>query len=198
MKWKNEAEKKNIFEEEIAPFYDSLNNLAFHLTKNVEDAKDLMQETYFRAFKFFDKFQEGTNLKAWLFKILKNTYINQYRKVKRTPSSVSYDDVEPFVDTLLEGDNETENELEEEATGFNLTDEVASALKKLDDEFKLVIVLADIEGFTYQEIAEILEIPIGTVRSRLSRARKKLQKQLETYAKRKGYIGGKSFDEEDM
>ena len=196
MKWKNETEKKSIFEEEIAPYYDSLNNLAFHLTKNVEDAKDLMQETYFRAFKFFDKFQEGTNLKAWLFKILKNTYINQYRKVKRTPSSVSYDDVEPFVDTLLEGDNETENELEEEATGFNLTDEVANALKRLDDEFKLVIVLADIEGFTYQEIAEILEIPIGTVRSRLSRARKKLQKQLENYAKRKGYISGKSFDED--
>lgn len=198
MKWKNETEKKSIFEEEIAPYYDSLNNLAFHLTKNVEDAKDLMQETYFRAFKFFDKFQEGTNLKAWLFKILKNTYINQYRKVKRTPSSVSYDDVEPFVDTLLEGDNETENELEEEATGFNLTDEVANALKRLDDEFKLVIVLADIEGFTYQEIAEILEIPIGTVRSRLSRARKKLQKQLENYAKRKGYISGKSFDEDDV
>ena len=195
MRWKNDAEKKQIFEEAIAPFYDSLNNLAFHLTRNVEDSKDLMQEAYFRAFKFFDKFQEGTNLKAWLFKILKNTYINQYRKVKRSPSSVSYDDVEPFVDTLIEGDNETEEELEEEATGVNLNDEVASALKKLEDEFKLVIVLADIEGFTYKEIADILEIPIGTVRSRLSRARKKLQKQLESYARKKGYISGRKKEE---
>jgi RNA polymerase sigma-70 factor (ECF subfamily) len=92
---------------------------------------------------------------------------------------------------LIEGDNETKEELEEEATGISLNDEVAAALKKLEDEFKLVIVLADIEGFTYKEIADILEIPIGTVRSRLSRARKKLQKQLESYARKRGYISGR-------
>jgi len=190
LKWKNETEKKKIFEEAIDPFHNSMFNLSLHMTKNEEEAKDLVQETILRAFKFFDKFKEGTNLKAWLFKILKNTYINQYRRKKRSPSSVSYDDVEPFVDTIQKEDNETEEELEEEATGIELNDEVEDALKKLTDEFKIVIILSDIEGFTYQEISEILEIPIGTVRSRLSRARKKLQKQLESYAKRKGYIGG--------
>jgi RNA polymerase sigma-70 factor (ECF subfamily) len=182
--------KKNIndevFEQELMPHIDALHTFAFNLTYNEEEANDLVQETYLKAYKFIEGYQRGTNAKAWLFKILKNVYINQYRKRKRRPSSVDIDSVNVYTE------EETKSspaflDLRREMFDDLLGDEVELALNSLPDEFKTVILLCDVEGFSYEEIAKIIDVPIGTVRSRLFRARNMLKEKLRKYALSLGY-----------
>ncbi len=179
-------ERKRAFEQEALPYMDSVYHFAYNLTGNGEDARDLLQETYLKAFRFFDSFQRGTNCKAWLFQISKNSFINRYRKQSREPDKVRYDDIEDFYETLRPVFADANN-LEEALFNTLLDDEVTAALQSLPEAFRSVLILSDIESMTYEEIAEILDCPIGTVRSRLHRARKILRDQLYFYAKNKGF-----------
>ena len=174
------------FERDLLPHINALNTFAYHLSYNEEDARDLVQETYLKAYKAIDSYDEGTNAKAWLFKILKNNYINQYRRKSKRPRNV---DFEAFVglhdseDSPLKSKVDLREEIYEELMG----DEVTIAINGLPLDFRTVILLCDIEGFTYEEIAKILDVPIGTVRSRLHRARNLLKEKLSTYAQKLGY-----------
>lgn len=175
------------FEQEAVPHMDALYNFALKMTQSEDDANDLVQETYLKAFRFFDKFEKGTNCKAWLFRILKNSYINDYRKVSKEPDKVDYDDIQNFYENIKSADIKSQH-LEEDAFSSLLDDDVSSALNQLPEDFRTVIILSDIEGFTYDEIAEFVDCPIGTVRSRLHRARKMLYAGLYGYAKDKGFV----------
>lgn len=175
-----------VFEEEFLPHLDALYTFAFHLTYNEDDANDLVQETYLKAFRFIDKYVEGTNAKAWLFKILKNAFINQYRKQSKQPNRVDYEEIASYHD---EEDTTYSSymDLREEMFQQMMGDEVTTAINTLPVDFRTVILLCDVEGFTYEEIAKIVDIPIGTVRSRLHRARNMLKEKLSEYAKKFGY-----------
>lgn len=166
---------------------DLLYNFALRTTGNVDDARDLLQETYLKAYRFWNKYEKGTNIRAWLFRIMKNSYINRYRKETREPNKVDYEEVENFYDSIRGSSTDT-NDLQERFFGGLLGDEVTAALQDLPEEFRTVVILCDIEGLTYEEIAEFLECPIGTVRSRLHRGRKLLQAKLFEYAKKQGLI----------
>ena len=174
------------FEAEALPHMSALYSFAVRLTRDRDDAADLVQETYLKAFRFFDKFERGTNCKAWLFRILKNSYINRFRKTSKAPDTVEYDAVEEFYETIRDSSVET-SVLEEQVFDNALDDEVAEAIDNLPEEFRTVIILCDIEGFTYEEIAEFIDCPIGTVRSRLHRARKLLTGSLAEYARKRGF-----------
>ncbi len=174
------------FDKEFLPHLEALHSFAFHLTYNEEDADDLVQETFLKAFRFIDKYEEGTNAKAWLFKILKNAYINQYRKESKRPVQLDYEDVAVYREED-EGQFNSYFDLREEIFDNMMGDEVSTALNSLADDFRSVIWLCDIEGFSYEEIAKIIDIPIGTVRSRLFRARNMLKEKLKTYASSIGY-----------
>ena len=176
----------HIFEEELFPHMDALKTFAYHLTYNEEDADDLVQETYLKAHKFIENYDSGTNAKAWLFKILKNAYINEYRKKSRRPPKVDIDEVISF----KEGEEPKYaafHDLRNEIFDNTMGDEVTIALNSLPLDFRTVILLCDIESFTNEEIAKILELPIGTVRSRLFRARNMLKERLKQYALKMGY-----------
>jgi len=183
----NEERQKydRIFEEEFLPQIDALFTFAYHLTYNEDDANDLVQETYLKAFRFIDRYREGTNAKAWLFKILKNVFINQYRRKSKRPTRVDYEEIlyHDEEDTNYSGYRDLRQEMFEEMIG----DEVTNAINSLPVDFRVVILLCDIEGFTYEEISKIVDIPIGTVRSRLHRARNMLKDKLKEYAESKGY-----------
>lgn len=180
--------KERLFEKEFMPHADALYNFAYQLSYNDDDANDLVQETYMKAFRFIDSYQAGTNSKAWLFKILKNIFINEYRRKKREPEKIDYDDVITFSDE--DDDNSAAYfDLREDMFDNMMGDEITNALNKLPIEFKTVILLCDIEGFTYEEIAKIIDIPIGTVRSRLHRARNMLKQLLKDYADQMGFEG---------
>ena len=185
---KTEIERQNdrIFEEEFLPQIDALYTFAYHLTYNEEDANDLVQETYLKAYRFVESYNEGTNAKAWLFRILKNAFINQYRKRSKLPTQVDYEEIINFHD---EEDSNYSSflDLREEMFQDMMGDEVTTAINALPVDFRVVILLCDIEGFTYEEIAKIIDIPIGTVRSRLHRARNMLKEQLKSYAQSLGY-----------
>ena len=175
-----------LFEDELLPHIDSLYTFAYHLAYNKEDANDLVQEAYLKAYRFIDKYQEGTNAKAWLFKILKNAYINEYRKKVKRPTRVDFE----TVITYQEADDMHGNgymDLREEIFMNMMGDEVTTAINALPVDFKTVILLCDIEGFTYEEISKIIDVPIGTVRSRLFRARNMLKEKLKAYAQEMGY-----------
>ncbi len=177
---------RDLFIEELFPHAAALKTFAFHLTLNEEDAEDLVQETYLKAYKFIENYDQGTNSKAWLFKILKNAYINEYRKKSRRPSTTDIDE------TYLhkEGENPSHsavNDMRHDVFEATFGDEVTMALNSLQDEFKTVILLCDINDFTYDEMAKILELPVGTVRSRLFRARNMLKDKLKSYATNLGY-----------
>ncbi len=183
----SEKEKYKIFDEEFMPHINSMYNFAFRLTMDEDDANDLVQDTYLKAFRFINSFQKGTNAKAWLFRILKNSFINDYRKKSKEPAKVDYQEVETFYNSEdAEADNITPD-LRSESLSEMIGDEVANALNSLAVDFRTVIILCDIEGFTYEEMAKILDIPIGTVRSRLHRARNLLKDKLRNYAKTMGY-----------
>jgi len=168
---------------------DSLYSTALRLTRNTEEAEDLVQETYLRAFRFFDKFEEGTNFKAWIFKILTNTFINRYRKKVRTPQKVQLEKVEYALENDKDGEElQTWTGYDESNYAEMFDDDIKSALSQLSGEFRMIVLLADVEGFSYKEIADMIDRPIGTVMSRLFRGRKMLQKILEKYAHREGYL----------
>ena len=179
--------KYRDFENEALPHLDALYNFAVRMTGNSDDADDLVQETFLKAFRFFDKFEMGTNCKAWLFRILKNSYINDYRKQNKEPDKVDYDDVQNFYENIKASDIKSQH-FEEDAFYRLMEDDISIALSLLPEDFRTVIILSDIEGFTYEEIADFVDCPIGTVRSRLHRARKMLYAKLYSYAKEKGFI----------
>lgn len=182
----SEKEKHTIFAKEFMPLIDAAYNFAYRLTLDEDDAKDLVQDTYLKAFRFVDSFQKGTNAKAWLFKILKNSFINDFRKKSKQPSKVDYQEVEQTYNSE-DAEVRLTTDLRVEVLQDMIGDEVANALNSLDIDFRTVIILCDIEGFTYEEMAKILDIPIGTVRSRLHRARNILKEKLKEYVKTSGY-----------
>jgi RNA polymerase sigma-70 factor (ECF subfamily) len=187
-------EKRRIeFEQEAVPHKDVLLNFALRTTGNRDDALDLLQETYMKAFRFWDKYEKGTNIRAWLFRIMKNSYINRYRKETREPSMVDYDDVENFYDSIRDEATDS-NDLQKKMYSNMLSDEVTQALQSLPEDFRTVVILCDIEGLTYDEIAEFLNCPIGTVRSRLHRGRKMLEEKLYDYAKERGMLSEDMLD----
>ena len=174
------------FNKEAIPHRDALFNFALKMTGDSDEAEDLVQETYIKAFRFFDKFEKGTNCKAWLFRILKNTFINDYRKNHKEPGKVDYEDIENFYENIKASEIKSFH-IQDDAFAPLLDDELSGALEKLPDEFRTVIILSDIEEFSYEEIADFVNCPIGTVRSRLHRARKMLYCALHGYAKKNGY-----------
>ena len=182
----SESKKIQVFENEFMPHIDSMYNFAYRLTFDEDEAKDLVQDTYMKAFRFINSFLEGTNAKAWLYRILKNSFINDYRKKSKQPSKVDYQEVEQFYNSE-DTRSEATVDLRIEATKDMIGDEITNALNSLAVDFRTVIILCDLEGFTYEEMAKILDIPIGTVRSRLHRARNLMREKLGTYAHSMGY-----------
>src|SRR5688500_16334387 len=171
------------------PFMGPLYSAALRMTRNPSDAEDLVQETYLRAYRGFGGFQEGTNLKAWLYKILSNTFINTYRAKKRRPEEVDLDTTEDFsLFHRLRGLEAAEagKTPESEVLDSMPDNVVKEALEGLPDQFRMAVLLADVEGFSYKEIADIMDVPIGTVMSRLHRGRKQLQKSLWDFAGERG------------
>ena len=175
-----------VFEQEFLPHIDAMYNFALKLTLDEENANDLVQETFLKAFRFASSFEQGTNAKAWLFRILKNSFINEYRKKSKRPAQVDYNEVENFYNSDNVDHNATVD-LRSTTVQDRIGDEVANALNSLGVDFRIVIILCDLEGFTYEEMSKILDIPIGTVRSRLHRARNLLKEKLNDYAKQMGY-----------
>ncbi len=187
------------FADQAMEYMPSLYSAAMRMTRKPADAEDLVQETYLRAYRGFGGFKEGTNLKAWLYRILTNTFINRYRSQQRRPDETELDDVEDFYLYRrlggLEGARATRSAEDELLDHFTET-EVKDAVEALPEQFRIAVVLADVEGFSYKEIAEILDIPIGTVMSRLHRGRKGLQKRLYDFAVQRRLIDGERFQEE--
>ncbi|MEW5795806.1 MAG: sigma-70 family RNA polymerase sigma factor [Candidatus Zixiibacteriota bacterium] len=183
-----QVDKRKQFEAEALPHMDALYRTALRMTKNQSDAEDLVQETMVKAYRFWDKFEPGSNCRAWLFKIMTNIFINEYRSKSRTPVSVNMDDID---DNFLYGQLATvkpEKNPEEQLFAKIFDDDVKKAIEELPDDFRLVVVLSFLEDFSYQEIADIVELQLGTVKSRLHRGRKLLQKKLYDYAVKNGYI----------
>ena len=177
------------FADQAMEHMPSLYSAALRMTRSPADAEDLVQETYLRAYRGFGGFEQGTNLKAWLYRILTNTYINKYRAQKRRPDETELDDVEDFYLYRRMGGLEearASRSAEDELMDLLPEAEVKSAVEALPDHFRLPVLLADVEGFSYKEIADILDIPIGTVMSRLHRGRKALQATLYEFASRRG------------
>jgi len=182
-------ERRRKFEALAFPHLDSLYSTALRMTRHPLDAEDLVQDVYLRAYRFFDKFEEGTNFKAWIFKILTNTFINRYRKKVREPQQTEFERVEYFYTQAdKERDEKYETRYDEKRYVDLFDDEVNAALARLSYDFRAVVILCDIEGFSYKEIAKIIKTPIGTVMSRLSRARQQLQNDLRGYAQREGLV----------
>ena len=177
------------FEAAAMPFVDSLYNTAYRMTRNAEDAEDLVQESYLKAYKYYDKFQEGTNFKAWLFKILKNTFINSYRRRQQRPPQSDFAEIEESFEAQVSDEVKRRvKSPEEELLEDVLDEDVQQALDDLPTDYRMAVVLADLEGFSYKEIAEILELPVGTVMSRLYRGRKLLEASMLSYARDHGYL----------
>ncbi|MFD2035597.1 sigma-70 family RNA polymerase sigma factor [Belliella marina] len=182
----SDQEKNRIFDGEFMPHIDSMYNFGYRLTFDEDDAKDLVQDTYLKAYRFINSFEQGTNAKAWLFRILKNSFINDYRKKSKQPAKVDYQEVETYYNSD-DVDYGITSDLRVDSVKDMLGDEISNALNSLAVDFRTVIILCDLEGFTYEEMAKILDIPIGTVRSRLHRARNLLKEKLRSYAQNMGY-----------
>jgi RNA polymerase sigma-70 factor, ECF subfamily len=163
---------------------------ALRMTRNPADAEDLVQETFLKAYRSFDRFEEGTNLRAWLYRILTNTFINSYRASKRRPEKADVEDVEDlYLYRRLDGLHADLGRSAEEEVLDNITDdEVKTAIESLPENFRIAVLLADVEGFSYKEIADITDVPIGTVMSRIHRGRRALQKALTEYAAAGGLV----------
>ena len=172
-------------------YMPALYSAALRMTRRPADAEDLVQETYLKAYRAFGSYTEGTNLKAWLYRILTNTYINTYRAAQRRPEITDVEDVEDlYLYRHLGADNRAfDRSAEDEALDSFTDDEVKAALESLPDTFRMAVLLADVEGFSYKEIAEITDVPIGTVMSRIHRGRRALQKALHQFAEARGLVG---------
>jgi RNA polymerase sigma-70 factor (ECF subfamily) len=184
--------EQSTFAEQAMPFMDSLYGAALRLTRNPSDAEDLVQETYLKAYRGFGGFQEGTNLRAWLYRILTNTFINNYRAKKRRPDETDLDETEDLYLYRKLGGLEAAmagRSAEDELMDLFSDAEVKEAVEALPEQFRMAVLLADVEGFSYKEIAEILDIPIGTVMSRLHRGRKALQRRLYEFAESRHLVG---------
>ncbi|MCE3008687.1 MAG: sigma-70 family RNA polymerase sigma factor [Bacteroidetes bacterium] len=175
-----------LFEAEMMPHIKSLYHFAFRLAGDEDDANDLVQDAYLKAYRFIGSYERGSNAKAWLFRILKNSFINNYRKQSKEPGKIDYEEAETFLQT---GKAAYSDSIDGRERMFRdlIGDEVTKALSSLPVDFRTVIILCDIEEFTYEEISKIVDIPIGTVRSRLHRARKMLREALMDYAVSMGY-----------
>lgn len=181
------------FADDVLPFAKQLYAHALRMTRNPADAEDVLQDAYLRAYRAYGTFEEGTNLRAWMYRIVTNTYINRYRAAQRRPDEVDADDIEDFYLYRRMGDADTPSTARsaEQAVLDTMVDtRVSDALGALDERFRIPVVLADVEGFSYKEIAEIMDVPIGTVMSRLHRGRKQLQKALWELAHDRGIVGG--------
>lgn len=174
-----------LFREHINGLYA----LALKMTRNRLDAEDLVQDTALKAFRYFHRFDRGTNFRAWIYRILTNNFINEYRRIKRRPTQIDMDDV---AFRLEDERADFWHDLNDRSNEFDYTDvfddEINAAMAKLPDEYKMVVLLADVEGLSYKEIAEVIQHPLGTVMSRLHRGRKMLQKRLAHYAREYGYV----------
>ncbi len=190
-------DKKQRFEKLFLPLMDNLYNLAMRMTRNQGDAEDLVQEAYLKAYRFFDHFQEGTNAKAWIITILTNTFRTKYRKTQKEPDQVDFDAVENFflVDQMkpaIYPANKSEARDSNEITDIlkaYVSDDVIKALENIPEQFRMAVLLSDVERFNYQEIADIIGANVGTVKSRIFRGRRLLQKQLYELAKERGIVG---------
>ncbi|MEO7148006.1 MAG: sigma-70 family RNA polymerase sigma factor [Terrimesophilobacter sp.] len=177
------ADPRDLFEEQAIPFMDQLYAAAMRMTRNPADAADLVQETFVKAYAAFGQFQQGTNLKAWLYRILTNTFINLYRKNQRNPYQGTIDDLEDWqLGNAISATATTTRSAEAEAIDHLPDSAVKDALQAIPEDFRLAVYLADVEGFSYQEIADIMKTPVGTVMSRLHRGRKMLRELLASYA----------------
>ena len=184
----DDAAQRARFERDVLPLLPNLYGAALRLTRNPQDAEDLVQEAYLRAYRGFSGFQEGTNLRAWMYRILTNTFINSYRKKQRQPQTVADEEIEDWYLYDKLGESGVEASAETEVLEKIPDEDVQRALEDLPENFRMAVLLADVEGFSYKEIAEILEIPIGTVMSRLHRGRKALQKALWETVRERGLV----------
>ncbi|MDP8930651.1 MAG: sigma-70 family RNA polymerase sigma factor [Actinomycetota bacterium] len=182
-----EEERQQLFEEQALPYLDRLYSAALRYTRNPADAEDLVQETFAKAYSAFHQFEPGTNLRAWLYRILTNTYINEYRKRQRRPDEYPQEEIDDF--SLYDWVGGAGRSAEVEVLEHITADEVRQALADLPESFRLAVYLADVEGFSYKEIADIMGTPVGTVMSRLHRGRKALQRALAEYARGRGIVG---------
>jgi RNA polymerase sigma-70 factor (ECF subfamily) len=182
-----QRQKYSGFESEIVPQLNSLKNYALKMTRDFDESEDLVQNTLLKAFRFFGSFQKGSNIKAWLFAIMTNSFINNYRKKNKQPFKIDYDDVQNFYEKIKSEEVKIAH-YQNDAFSNILDDDFTDAISKLPDEFRTIIFLSDIEGYSYKEIADFVDCPVGTVRSRLHRARKILYNLLYKYALQNGFV----------
>jgi RNA polymerase sigma-70 factor (ECF subfamily) len=182
------ADLEERFEREALPMLTGMYSAAYRLTRNAADAEDLVQETFLRAYRGFHQFQPGTNLKAWLYRILTNTFINSYRKKQRQPQTISDDEIEDWYLYSKMSEEGLEPSAETSVIESLPDEDVQEALSSLPPQFRIAVLLADVEGFSYKEIAEITGVPIGTVMSRLHRGRKALEKRLWDVVRERGLV----------
>ncbi len=179
---------RSYFEQTALVHIDFLYNLALKITRNEDDAQDLVQETYLRAYRFFDKYEPGTNCKAWLYRIMKNTFINHYRKQHRRPSEVDFDSIEETQESHVRSSSSWPQNPEQTLINSIIRDDVRNAFLQLPQGYREALALSLLGGKSYKEIADMMDCPIGTIMSRIHRARKLMQKQLTTHAEEKSWV----------